>query len=320
MPELALVSAIATARYDLQPQAIEALAQHSVDWRGIYRLQDSNGGWWVFRLFRRPDGDDMLTRAALLLEWLAQQHYPAPRVRRTTTHQLVGTLDGWTALVLSFVEGAVLDPAPADLALLGQAIGRLHALTVATPPAIIPSRCHPERIGTRTQQQLVLGSRSAPITFRPLVAALCASIIPIHHTPRSSIRITHGDCWYRNAIKTMAGTVILIDWDAAGTGLPLLDLGYVLLSAHLDLAQPFHIEPDAHKIDAIISGYHQHHRIQHQSQDMLLSALRFPLAFHLGNYLEQQTNIGSGDSFLLKVQQRFQATEQIAHLAASHFR
>jgi Ser/Thr protein kinase RdoA (MazF antagonist) len=320
MPELSFVASIATGLYALQPQAIESLAPHPLDWRAIYCLQDTNGHQWVLRLFRQPDGSELLTREALLLDWLAQQGYPMPQVRWTTSRQLVGILEGWSTLLLSFVDGEVLGTSVPDLALLGQTVGRLHALPVATAPTLAPSRCHPERIRTRTLQQLVAGSQTVPISFRPLVAALCAAMTDIHDAPFMPIQITHGDCWYRNAIKTRVDTVVLIDWDAAGMGLPLLDLGYLLLAAHFDLAQPLVIEPDADKVNAILSGYQQHYRVESWQQGLLVSALRFPLAFHLGNYLEQQTSIQSDDSFLQKVQRRFEATEQIAHLAVSYLR
>jgi thiamine kinase-like enzyme len=133
--------------------------------------------------------------------------------------------------------------------------------------------------------------------------------------------ITHGDCWYQNVIKSGVGQVALIDWDEAGVGLPLLDLGYMLLTSHFDLDQPLVLEPNAANIKAMIQGYQQHCIIGPEAQPHITDAMRFLLAFQLGSYIGDNTLLQHPEFLFVleKLQARYQATQPIADLAAQYF-
>ena len=109
-----------------------------------------------------------------------------------------------------------------------------------------------------------LGKIAYPLPFEPL-SLRCVKHLQLiaHHPPE--LQLTHGDCWYKNAIKTPQDGVVLIDRDCAGVGLPILDLGYLLLTSHYDLAQPLSITADAEKIRAIMRGYQAARPISPQS-------------------------------------------------------
>src|SRR5438874_227943 len=130
MPDLDLVTRIAETIYQIQLQRIEPLPP-PLDWRGIYRIHDPHGRVWLLRLLRLPQAADTLMETGRLLQWLEQQQYPAPQVQTTRSTQSVGRLDGWASLLLSYVDGDVLDVHSTDFALLGHALGRLHALPLA---------------------------------------------------------------------------------------------------------------------------------------------------------------------------------------------
>ena len=133
--------------------------------------------------------------------------------------------------------------------------------------------------------------------------------------------ITHGDCWYRNAIKTSSGQVRLIDWDNAGIGLPVLDLGNLLLTAHFEQSKPLILEPHEANIKAIMNGYQQQRRIARVERACIADAMRFLLAFQLGSYAADET-LAQHPEFpfvLEKLQARYDATQPIAELAAQFF-
>ncbi len=313
MPELDLVTQVAETIYQLQPQQIEPLSP-PFDWRGIYRIHDSHGHVWLLRLLNLPHADVALTETGRLLQWLEQQQYPAPHVRTTRDHQYVGRLDGWASLLLSYVEGSVLDTRSTDFGLLGYTLGRLHALPVADTTLIARSRCHPDEIQAHTTRQLAWAKDNVAMSVQPLVAALHASLAPIagHY---NDLRLTHGDCWYKNAIKTAELGVVLIDWDCAGVGLPILDLGYLLLRAHYDLNQPLRVTADQQKIRAILRGYQAARQITRPERALMKSAVQFALAFHLGDYLEQQPHVDASDFVIRKMHARFAAATPIAQIA-----
>jgi Ser/Thr protein kinase RdoA (MazF antagonist) len=312
MPELDLVTQVAETIYQLRPQRIEPLPP-LFDWRGIYRIHDSRDHVWLLRLLRLPHAADAFMETGRMLQWLEQQQYPVPHLFTTRHRQIVGVLDGWASLLLSYVDGTVLDITSTDFALFGYTLGRLHSLSLPAGSSLRPSRWHPALLA-ETARKLAAGQDRVPASIQPFVAAMRDSLAPIvgyFH----DLRLTHGDCWYKNAIKTADQGVVLIDWDGAGVGLPILDLGYLLLTSHYDLTHPFRVTADQEKIRAILRGYRAARPITYQEQALLESAVQSAQAYHLGEYLEEHSQIEADDLVLQKMQARFDAATPIAQIA-----
>jgi Ser/Thr protein kinase RdoA (MazF antagonist) len=319
MPELAFVSRIAQTLYDLEVEAIESLDQHPSDWRGIYRLQDAQANQWVLRLMRLPDGFDALVHIAQLLEELTQQHFPAPTVRATVNQQLIGTVADWATVVLNYVDGNVLRRHPTDLGQLAHLLGQLHTLSVDDHSTMTKSRCHPDHISTAIHQLATHGAK-VPREYRSLVTDLHLSMLALQQREQQDLRITHGDCWYMNAIKTRDDRVILVDWDLAGVGLPLLELGNLLITSHFDLSRPLHLRADHSIIKEIMRGYQQRCRLSQEDREKLGYAMRFLLSFQLGSYVADAALLVHPEfPFVLqKLQGRYDVTQEIADIAAGY--
>lgn len=318
MPVISLVSGLVETIYGFSPVTIEPIQRYVFDWRGIFRVCKENGQSWVLRLLKHPEASKDFHTTAILLQWLDQQGYPVPHIHRTREQQLVGIKDNWTLLLLSFIEGEIIKPEPSSLQLLGARLGQLHALTHDSAPAARRSRCHPETIATRTIPQLNRGSRFVPEVYAPLFKSLSDSMCAFLQTEDVSLGITHGDCWYMNAIKSDVHDVHLIDWDNVGIGAPVLDLGYLLLSSHFRLDEPFCAEPDKDRIQAIMEGYQTHYRLSREEMRSLIDAVHFPLACHLGTHYEQNAPLQEEDLFLKKTQQRFNYAEMIGQMAETY--
>lgn len=316
MHELAFATRFAEVVYQCQPHHIEVLPP-LFEQRGVFRIYDAHDHVWLLRLLHHPQAATAFTQTAYLLDWLEQQHYSAPRLCRTREHHLVGQLHGWSGLLLSYIEGTVLEVHSPNFEALGYSLAQLHALPVPGCLSLSQSRCHPNMIRTHSLRQLREAQDRIPTSFQPLVAALGASLSQLA-TYHDALRLTHGDCWYNNAIQMMSGQVVLIDWDCSGIGLPLLDLGYLLLTAHYDLAKPLHIAADEGKIQAILQGYQRAQPIRNGDDAVLMSAIQFALAFHLGEYLAAHPAIQGDDMVLQKVQARFDATPEIARCAMGY--
>jgi Ser/Thr protein kinase RdoA (MazF antagonist) len=320
MPTPSLVADIARTIYGFEPQSIESLDQYQFDWRGIYRVQDAHDGMWVMRLFQLPDAAESLRHTAQVLEWLAQHRYPAPSVRATIDQHLVGQIDKWAILILSYVDGSVLRMGSADdLGALAQTVGQLHCLRVADLSLFPQSRAHPDAIAAAAQQLASYGA-SLPPAFQAFAANLHTSMRALQQQLPEQLCITHGDCWYQNAIKHRASQVVLIDWDNAGVGWPLLDLSNLLLTAHFDLSQPLVLEPNEAAIKAMMQGYQQQRQIVAAERACIADAMRFLLAFQLGSYIADATLAEHADfPFVLeKLHARYQATQPIAEIAAQY--
>jgi thiamine kinase-like enzyme len=159
---------------------------------------------------------------------------------------------------------------------------------------------------------------NVPEAFRRLVTDLHAAMVALpKHLPLS---LVHGDCWYRNAIQRRDGSMALIDWDLAGIGSPLLELGNLLLTSHFEFEHPLHLEVDGAKIKAMIRGYQQYRSITPQDGVHLANAMRFLLAYQLGSYVVNDSLYRHPEfPFVLqKLQARYDATEGIAKMAEAY--
>lgn len=128
------------------------------------------------------------------------------------------------------------------------------------------------------------------------------------------VSLVHGDCWYANAILTEPDRVTFIDWDNAGAGAAVLDLGYLLLSSHYDPDRPTTVQPSALLIGAILEGYTRYRSVSAAECEALADVNRFPVALHGTSYLVE----GEPDEESLvfrKLCARHAATEEIARLA-----
>jgi Ser/Thr protein kinase RdoA (MazF antagonist) len=317
MLDRSFVTEVAEKVYGLNLSVLEPLDDLGLDWRGLFHVQDAQGWRWVLRMYRLPDITSSLTETARLLSWLAAQDYPVPRVCPTLDQQLVGVCDDWSMLALSYIDGTVIDAQPEPLGRLAEALGHLHALSLPVAHTFAHSRCHPNALETTVSTLATYGER-LPESSQPLVAELHAATLRLHHHLGPDRCITHGDCWFRNAVGTLPGDVVLIDWDRAGIGHPLLDLAYLLFSSHFDLRQPLVVTPSEPIVAAIFRGYQRYYPIAPEAQVLLGDAMRFLLAFQLGEYAADETRVSLPDfPFVLrKLQARADAVDGIAAIAA----
>jgi Ser/Thr protein kinase RdoA (MazF antagonist) len=141
--------------------------------------------------------------------------------------------------------------------------------------------------------------------------------------------VVHGDPWPGNAVHVARDQVILLGWENAGLGPPLLDLGFCLLECHLDVGLPgsrpsaWHIHPDEKRIAAIVAGYSRWRQLQPAEKDLLLEGIRFPAAYVGAIDFEQALLTGvrgkSMDMRLERLRNRLAVSDVVADLARRHF-
>jgi Ser/Thr protein kinase RdoA (MazF antagonist) len=238
----------------------------------------------------------------------------------------VGLAGVWATLATSYVAGTPPRPGTDGMRLLGEALGRLHALDSSTfaGPARHPEAAVPAALGRLEAVQSLI-----PADQRRLLEQFQAVLLAVqqraHLLPAAMV---HGDPGPGNAIRTAPGQVTLINWENAGLGMPLLDLGYCLLECHLDAGPPggqpaaWHIEPDEARIAALAAGYSRWRRLEPAEQDMLLEGIRFAAAFagsiHLRQALVGGVRDRSMDVRLERLRNRLAVSEAVADLARRH--
>jgi Ser/Thr protein kinase RdoA (MazF antagonist) len=300
--------------YGFHAQSIHSLQTQSLDWRDLVYLEDPQERAYLLRLLRLPDAAQDMTHTAHVLTWLEHNAYRAPQLVRTRKGASVGAYATWSSLLLSFIPGERVEPNTAQLERLGHTLGQLHALPLGIDASFRQSRCHPTYLSQTTYQHLAAAGLETMPPHHTLIDTLFRTTNALLMLT-DIVCLTHGDCWYANAILTPAGSVTLIDWDQTGMGLPLLEIGYLLLSSHFRLADPLMIQADQEKIAAILHGYWSARPIKRVRLGQLLSAVRFPLAFQVGEYVAQHDTLAADDPILQKLSVRLAATEAIAELA-----
>ena len=284
-----------------------------------------------FRGGRPAAVTDWLRSRAVTLGWLEEHAYPAPRVIRTRSGDLVGLAGVWATLATTYVTGTPLRPGAGQLRLLGEALGWLHALgTPGAGAAMGRAAWDPETAIPAALGRLAAVESLAPADWRPLADQFRAVLLAVRQrAPALPPSVVHGDPWPGSAINTAPDRVTLIGWENAGLGLPLLDLGFCLLECHLDAGLPgnrppaWHVQPDESRIAAIAAGYSRWRHLQPAEKDLLLEGIRFPAAYAGAIHFEQALLGGvrgrSMDGRLERLRNRLAVSDTVAELARRHF-
>lgn len=297
MAEVALLAALVQEQYPTEVAAIQVLSGSLERQRLIGRIDLGEGESWLARVYRAdqlvPDWlvgcgatDQAIwlhTRATTLV-YLEQVGYPAPRLIHTRDGAMVREWDGWCALITSFIQGQVSDPTPESLRSLGAALGRLHRQTLVPPGAPLPpvgrSWWYVEQAIPATLAQSARVAAGLPAAWRATFSQFYATVCIMGARQGLPQAIIHGDGWAGNIVQTAAGQTMLIDWEPAGLGLAVLDLGGALLYSHYDLDTPLAvpIQPCVWRINALVDGYCQERLPTAVERELLAEAIRFTVA------------------------------------------
>jgi Ser/Thr protein kinase RdoA (MazF antagonist) len=254
--------------YGIDPVTATRLSVHKTY---VFRVDRNDGRPWVARAFppARPragvDGD------AAILRFLERQGYPAERL---AAGDAVSDVDGSSVLVTRFVPGAQLPEGTAKFAILGELLGRLHALP-ADEAARRPGGASgedPSREGTPRQDRL------AALSFLDAVdTKVAAADRGRFEQLRDQVRaaddghglpesLLHGNLLHApdHAILGEHGPVA-INWKASGRGPRLADFAYLIWGTG-----SWHPRrPNQERIDAAVGAYRRHVELTDDELDRL---------------------------------------------------
>ena len=329
------------------------LREYRLDPASVQRDHGSVAGTEVGYRLRLPGGDVVLVRAyrcdvllapylrgcgtesitdwlqgrAATLDWLAAHGYPAPRVVATREGDLIGVAGAWLTWATTYIPGLALLPGGGGFELLGEALGRLHALGPAAGVGL--ASWHPAAAIPAALARLDAVAPMLPGEWRPLHAQFRRTLLAVGQAaPSLPMAVVHCDAWPGNAVVTGDGEVTLIDWEYGGVGLPVVDLGQCLLDCHFDPDLPpgrpeaWHIEPDPGRIGAVLDGYARWRRLDDAERSALAEAIRFGPAYAGAIHFERALIDGVGgptmDARLARLRNWIAVSQAIADLAARH--
>jgi Ser/Thr protein kinase RdoA (MazF antagonist) len=244
-------------RYGIDPVAATKLSAHKTY---VFRIDRKDGSPWVARAFPPARPRAAVEGDAAILRFLERQDYPAERL---AAGDAVSDFDGSAVLVTRFVEGGRLPDGAAKFALMGELLGRLHALpddeTAGRPGGA--SGEDPSRAGTPRQDLL------AALSFLDAVGTKVATAERERFERlRGQVRaaddgdglpagLLHGNLLHApdHAVLTEHGPVA-INWKASGRGPRLADFAYLLWGTGSWNPR----RPDQERIDAAVSAYRRH--------------------------------------------------------------
>jgi Ser/Thr protein kinase RdoA (MazF antagonist) len=241
-------------RYDVDLVAATKISVHKTY---VFRVDRSDGSPWVARVFppARPRAD--VEGDAAILRFLERQDYPAERL---ATGDPVSDLDGSAVLVTRFADGSRLPDGAAKFAMMGDLLGRLHALpydeSAARPGGA--SGEDPSRVGTPRQDLLAALSFLDAVDTKVGAAGRerferlreqVRSADDGHGLPEG---LLHGNLLHApdHAVLTERGPVA-INWKASGRGPRLADFAYLIWGTGSWNPR----RPNQERIDAAVSAY-----------------------------------------------------------------
>ena len=244
-------------RYGIDAVAATRLSVHKTY---VFRIDRQDGSPWVARAFppARPragaEGD------AAILRFLEQQNYPAERL---AADEAVSDFDGSAVLVTRFVEGARLPDSAAKFAMMGELLGRLHALPyddAAGRPGGASGE-DPSREGAPRQDLLAALSYLDAVDTK-VAAAERGRFEQLRDQVRSADDghglpegLLHGNLLHApdHAMLSEQGPVA-INWKASGRGPRLADFAYLIWGTGSWNPR----RPNQERIDAAVGAYRRH--------------------------------------------------------------
>jgi Ser/Thr protein kinase RdoA (MazF antagonist) len=244
-------------RYGIDATTATKLSVHKTY---VFRIDRNDGSPWIARAFpparprARVEGD------AAILRFLEQHGYPAERLAAADA---VSDLDGSAVLVTRFIEGAQLADGAAKFAIMGELLGRLHALpaddSVSRPGGA--SGEDPRHEGTPRQDLLAALAfldavdTKVPAPERELFERLRAKVRSADDGAGLPEALLHGNLLHvpDHAVLSAEGPVA-INWKAAGRGPRFTDFAYLIWGTGAWNPR----RPDQERIDAAVSAYRRH--------------------------------------------------------------
>ena len=333
------LAAFIERHYATQVLKLHPLAQ---GWKAVYRVERADGPDWVVRAFPPPDDDSppvSVTGLAAMLLWLEQQAYPAERVVKSADQASVTQHGDWQVLITTFLQGIQQHWSPASGAFqacgqvadavpvaygtdvyqaLGAALGRLHtyqAEATLPPAGMLPSR------ELRWVAGLLADVQGVPPHLQAQYEHLVATVQATSYGEDLPFTVIHNDPNLDNVVVTQAGDVLLIDWESAGLGPAVIDVGVILSNCFDKHAARIQFAA----IEALVDGYCQHRRLSRAELDYLPAAIRFPRLVLLAGYFPQRVDQSLGDDELIygatypQWQAQYAASDEIAAFARARF-
>ncbi|MBE0699708.1 MAG: phosphotransferase [Anaerolineaceae bacterium] len=186
-------------------------------------LLETNLGLYVVKISDPGRDEEIIQSDTGILAFLGGYDFPAPQLLRTQNGERYLAYKDAFVYLYGFLDGKPPKPCNALFEKIGHILARLHSLSAGvfgrdssyTPEGIIEEMYAYSIRARSTDQAVLAGEILNRLDRLPSFSSL----------PRGLI---HTDPYLDNWLESSRGELTLIDWDDAGIGVPLLDVGYAV--------------------------------------------------------------------------------------------
>lgn len=271
-------------QYGLDPRLVRPRTPPEADVQ-VFRVETRQDRQWLLRVRRSSrrlpswlgpgNSQDWFGRQAAVLRWCRRHDFPAPALRRTLEKQAVALWEGWVGLLVSFLPGGPLTAGTEDLPQLAQLLARLH--TLESPESLPPAWWYPLEMAANRARTLMSAVEDVPEEWLALYAACLKALDEWPHLQELPVCTLHGDCYPGNALALPEGILALIDWEYAGRGPAVLDLGTLLEDCYTGAG--VESVPDPGAVRTALVAYQAVRRLSPVEAGALGAAIRFGAAY-----------------------------------------
>lgn len=274
--------------YSLRP-LVGGVSDHT------YLLEHPSAESFVLRA-TRADMDEAPLHEQVLL-YLEEQAYPAPRVIRAMDGSAIVQYGGAKMVLTTYIQGHIVESSansPATLYQLGGMIGRLHALG-ALPHDLPRADFMPRNMVRWAERRLTEVANRAPLHWQHRVDEMLSVLASTPSLSDLPTCLIHNDSHPGNAVRRADGEVVLIDWDGAGLGASVLDLGFLLITADTYTPDVPAVGDSTARVNAIVDGYRRYRLLDAAERARLADAIRFRVTFINAATFARQVERGEFD-------------------------
>lgn len=224
--------------------------------RRVIRLHTAQGDF-VAKIDDQPPPYAMAWARCTIFDFLAEQAFPhSPTLVKTRDGQPLRYQDGQSVIVMEYIDGGQPDNHPATWQRLGQLAASLNAMPGCPVTYGVPTAGVIAELTAQAQSH----------RYRKQFLELIGLLPPLLDQPAQGL--VHGELNRANVRQRRDGTLVVLDWDEAGHGAPVLEAGYPLLTVFLTEALHF----QRAQAQAFYRGYFGEHTPDAAEQDLLFRA------------------------------------------------
>ena len=240
--------------------------------RYVYKLLTDSDAY-ILRLFPLDRDFEKISHDIEIIKFLEENDFPTQKLIKTINGEYISKIDGRNSVVTTYIKGDHPNLSIETMLKMGELMGILHNLDCKKYPFRTGWNVQSEIYEIRTKvKQLDLSKLKHSEIIPDVINAL--ELLPsFDNLPQT---IIHTDMHPKNMIKTSDNKYCFIDWDDAGIGTTILDLGYVLSQVCIGYGEndSNNLILNEDLVKAFLDGYYSQRDLSKAEKDSLIYAMQ----------------------------------------------